>query len=151
MITDLFGAAAGAVWKHFQDMCNIPRPSGHEERIRAHLLDIARGLAASGVTVIYVSHRMSEIFACCDRVSVLRDGKYVATSVVADIDEPTLVEQMIGRRLSTPTAKAADALAESDVFDAVFDESDDDAAPLRFNAIDALDDGTGDDDEWGGA
>ena len=43
MITDLFGAAAGAVWKHFQDMCNIPRPSGHEERIRAHLLDIARG------------------------------------------------------------------------------------------------------------
>ena len=45
----------------------------------------------------------------------------------------------------------ADALAESDVFDAVFDESDDDAAPLRFNAIDALDDGTGDDDEWGGA
>jgi ABC-type sugar transport system ATPase subunit len=77
------------------------------------LLDIARGLAASGVTVIYVSHRMSEIFACCDRVSVLRDGRYVATSVVADIDEPTLVEQMIGRRLSTPTAKAADALAES--------------------------------------
>lgn len=43
MITDLFDAAAGAAWKHFQDICNIPRPSGHEERIRAHLLDIARG------------------------------------------------------------------------------------------------------------
>lgn len=76
------------------------------------LLAIARDLAASGVTVIYVSHRMSEIFACCDRVSVLRDGKYVATSIVADIDEPTLVEQMIGRRLSTPGAKAAEALAD---------------------------------------
>jgi ABC-type sugar transport system ATPase subunit len=75
------------------------------------LLSIARDLAASGVTVIYVSHRMSEIFACCDRVSVLRDGKFVATSVVKDIDEPTLVEQMIGRRLSTPGAKAAEALA----------------------------------------
>jgi ABC-type sugar transport system ATPase subunit len=76
------------------------------------LLAIARDLAASGVTVIYVSHRMSEIFACCDRVSVLRDGRFVATSVVADIDEPTLVEQMIGRRLSTPGAKAAEALAD---------------------------------------
>jgi ABC-type sugar transport system ATPase subunit len=75
------------------------------------LLAITRELAASGVTVIYVSHRMSEIFACCDRVSVLRDGKYVATSVVADIDEPTLVEQMIGRRLTTPGAKSAEALA----------------------------------------
>ncbi len=77
------------------------------------LLGIARDLASSGVTVIYVSHRMSEIFACCDRVSVLRDGRYVATSVVADIDEPTLVEQMIGRRISTPGAKAADALADA--------------------------------------
>lgn len=77
------------------------------------LLEIARDLAASGVTVIYVSHRMSEIFACCDRVSVLRDGKYVATSVVADIDEPTLVEQMIGRRISTPGAKSAEALADA--------------------------------------
>ena len=43
MITELFDTAAGAVWKHFQEMCNIPRPSGHEERIRAHLLEIARG------------------------------------------------------------------------------------------------------------
>lgn len=77
------------------------------------LLAIARDLADSGVTVIYVSHRMSEIFACCDRVSVLRDGRFVATSVVADIDEPTLVEQMIGRRLSTPNAKSAEVLAET--------------------------------------
>lgn len=76
------------------------------------LLAIARDLAAAGVTIIYVSHRMSEIFACCDRVSVLRDGKFVATSTVRDIDEPTLVEQMIGRRLVTPGAKAEEALAD---------------------------------------
>ena len=96
------------------------------------LLDIARDLAASGVTVIYVSHRMSEIFACCDRVSVLRDGKYVATSVVADIDEPTLVEQMIGRRLSTPNAKAAEALAESSGVTHQVDEN----APVRLRVRD---------------
>lgn len=77
------------------------------------LMQITRELADMGLTVIYVSHRMSEIFACCDRVTVLRDGRYVATSAVADIDEPALVEQMIGRRISTPGAKGAAARAEA--------------------------------------
>ncbi len=78
------------------------------------LLAIVRQLAAQGITIIYVSHRMGEIFACCDRVSVLRDGKFVATSRVAEIDEPALVEQMIGRRLSTPTAKVHAGAAAAD-------------------------------------
>jgi ribose transport system ATP-binding protein len=69
------------------------------------LMKITRDLAALGLTIIYVSHRMSEIFTCCDRVSVLRDGQFVATNTVKDIDEPTLVEQMIGRRISTPPSK----------------------------------------------
>lgn len=73
------------------------------------LLGIVRDLAARGITVIYVSHRMGEIFACCDRVTVLRDGKYVATSHIRDIDEPTLVEQMIGRRVVTPAGREIDA------------------------------------------
>ncbi len=70
------------------------------------LMDIARDLAAQGLTIIYVSHRMSEIFTCCDRVSILRDGKFVKTNIVAEIDEPTLVEQMIGRRIQTPPARS---------------------------------------------
>lgn len=81
------------------------------------LMGITRRLAADGLTIIYVSHRMSEIFGCCDRVSVLRDGKYVATNVVAEIDEPTLVEQMIGRRLSTPGAKGSLKAAISELAD----------------------------------
>jgi len=71
----------------------------------SRLMEITRELADMGLTIIYVSHRMSEIFTCCDRVSVLRDGQFVATNVVADIDEPTLVQQMIGRRLKAPRAK----------------------------------------------
>jgi ribose transport system ATP-binding protein len=65
------------------------------------LLAIVRRLASDGITIIYVSHRMGEIFQVCDRVTVLRDGKFVATNVVKDIDEPTLVQQMIGRRIET--------------------------------------------------
>lgn len=65
------------------------------------LIEITRQLARTGLTIVYVSHRMGEIFQVCDRVSVLRDGKFVATSVVKEIDEPALVEQMIGRRIET--------------------------------------------------
>lgn len=73
------------------------------------LMQIVRQLAAKGLTCLYVSHRMSEIFACCDRVTVLRDGKFVATTPIKSLDEPTLVEQMIGRRIMTPP-KRADSL-----------------------------------------
>jgi ABC-type sugar transport system ATPase subunit len=81
------------------------------------LLEITRGLARRGLAVVYVSHRMGEIFAVCDRVTVLRDGRFVATTPVALLDEPTLVEQMIGRRLEAPprgVPGAARARAEGD-------------------------------------
>jgi ABC-type sugar transport system ATPase subunit len=77
------------------------------------LLAIIRRLAAEGITIVYVSHRMGEIFAVCDRVTVLRDGRYIATSRVRDLDEPTLVEQMIGRRLAAPV-RAARRAAETE-------------------------------------
>lgn len=71
------------------------------------LLKIIRQLAAEGLTCIYVSHRMGEIFACCDRATVLRDGKYIATTPIRDLDEQTLVEQMIGRRLEATVRRSA--------------------------------------------
>lgn len=72
------------------------------------LLSIVRQLRDEGLTLLYVSHRMSEIFVACDRVTVLRDGQFVATSNVKDIDEPVLVEQMIGRKV-TGTPRSARA------------------------------------------
>ena len=75
------------------------------------LLRIVRQLAAGGITAIYVSHRMGEIFASCDRVTVLRDGRFVATSRVADISESELVRQMIGRTLDASTRAPAPASA----------------------------------------
>ncbi|HZW08118.1 MAG TPA: ATP-binding cassette domain-containing protein, partial [Phycisphaerales bacterium] len=63
------------------------------------LMAIVRQLASEGLLAIYVSHRMNEIFTCCDRITVLRDGKFVATSVIKEIKEADLVSQMIGRVL----------------------------------------------------
>ena len=64
------------------------------------LYALIASLRARGVTQLYVSHRMSEIFALCDTVTVLRDGQHVATQPVSDITEAVLVRQMIGRDIA---------------------------------------------------
>lgn len=66
-----------------------------------NLFKIIRELKAAGVCIIYVSHRMDEIFRLCDRISVLRDGQYVGTRNAADIDQTELIRMMIGRVLDT--------------------------------------------------
>jgi ABC-type sugar transport system ATPase subunit len=63
------------------------------------LYDLIDRLRKRGVTAIYVSHRMDEIFRLCDAVTVLRDGRHVDTRPIASVDRSTLVEMMIGRRL----------------------------------------------------
>jgi ribose transport system ATP-binding protein len=64
-----------------------------------HLFTIMRDLKAHGVTMIFISHHLEEIFQVCDRITVLRDGHYVGSTAVADTNVDTLVEWMVGRRL----------------------------------------------------
>lgn len=64
------------------------------------LLDIVRNLRAQGVAVIYISHRLEEVEALADRVTVLRDGKMIGTWPVADLDQRQMAELMVGRELS---------------------------------------------------
>jgi len=56
-------------------------------------------LKKSGVTIIYISHRLEEIFSMCDRVSVMRDGELLQTLNVADTNQDELIRLMIGREL----------------------------------------------------
>ena len=63
------------------------------------LFKIIHKLKDDGVTVIYISHRLDEIFEICDRVTVLRDGHYIATKNVADTDKQELISLMVGREL----------------------------------------------------
>ncbi len=64
-----------------------------------HLYALLGRLRDGGVTCVYVSHRMPEIFRLCDTITVLRDGRHVTTQPTATLDEAALVELMIGRRL----------------------------------------------------
>ena len=63
------------------------------ERLRENI----RHLKSKGVTSIYISHDLDEIFRLCDVVTVLRDGRHVATRPVAELDRPSLINLMIGR------------------------------------------------------
>ncbi len=65
------------------------------------LFDIVRRLRERGVSIIYISHRLEEIFTVADRVTVLRDGEHVATKPVAETDEADLVQMMVGRRIES--------------------------------------------------
>lgn len=64
------------------------------------LFDVIRELKAQGVTVIYISHRLEELFEICDRVSILRDGHYIDTVAIENTDKQSLIKQMVGRALS---------------------------------------------------
>ena len=64
------------------------------------LFSIIAKLKAKGVTIIYISHRMEEVFQITERISVLRDGCFVKTINTADTNRPELVKLMVGRELN---------------------------------------------------
>jgi ribose transport system ATP-binding protein len=81
------------------------------------LYEVVGRLKARGVTVIYISHRLKEIFDLCDRVSVLRDGELVATRDTAATAEAELVRLMVGRAVDrdhpASTSRAGDVVLEA--------------------------------------
>lgn len=85
------------------------------------LFRITRQLKENGVTIIYISHRLEEIFELCDRVTVLRDGHYITTLDVPDANEQELIRYMVGRDLGDYPRKQP---AQDDVLLAVSDLSD---------------------------
>jgi ABC-type sugar transport system ATPase subunit len=60
---------------------------------------LIRELRSDGMAVLYISHRLSEIFDLADRATVLRDGQVVGTHLVADLDMTRLIDMMVGRRI----------------------------------------------------
>ncbi|MCL1895260.1 MAG: sugar ABC transporter ATP-binding protein [Clostridiales bacterium] len=63
------------------------------------LFDIMRRIQRGGGTIIYISHRLEEVFEVCDELTVLRDGKSIGTKVVAETNKAELIRMMVGREL----------------------------------------------------
>ena len=63
----------------------------------AIMFDVIRKLKAKGMTIIYISHRMEEIFELSDSITILRDGQTIDTMKTSEINQPMLIEKMVGR------------------------------------------------------
>ncbi len=83
------------------------------EREVARLFRVIRELRAQGVGIIYISHRLEELFEIGDRVTVLRDGENVATHPLAGLDRGQLIRLMVGRELSTVYPKLPARVGET--------------------------------------
>ena len=83
-----------------------------------HLFAVLQRLKSKGATLLYVSHRLPEVFRLCDRVTVLRDGAHVWTRPIGDTNHDDVVRAMVGRDLpprAAPPAAVADAVRALDV------------------------------------
>ena len=70
--------------------------TGKETKI---MFELMRNLSAEGIAIIYISHRLKEITEVCDTVTVLRDGSYVDTKNVSEVNEKAIAELMVGRAI----------------------------------------------------
>ena len=79
----------------------------------AQLFKLIRRLQSEGVTIVYISHRMEEVFELADRVSVLRDGTHVGTRAIAETNETELIALMINRSIEQIYHKESIAIGET--------------------------------------
>lgn len=77
-----------------------------------HLLDTIRRLSAKGITIIYITHKLKEIFAVSDRVTVLRDGKKIETCPIREITNAKVVELMVGKSADAMFTKGPSAIQD---------------------------------------
>jgi ribose transport system ATP-binding protein len=110
-----------------QQMVEIARVLNREARIIAmdepsatltdrelvNLFRLIRRLTERGVGVIYISHRLQEVYDIGDRVTVLRDGRYVGTFRTGELDRPALVRHMVGREVRSGNSRGATAVGET--------------------------------------
>ena len=83
------------------------------------LFGILRSLQQKGVTCIFISHKLSEVFKIADRVTIIRDGKWISTDEVSQLTEDDIITRMVGRELSERYPRVAHAQG-----DVVLDVSD---------------------------
>ncbi len=70
------------------------------EKEEVILFQMIKKLQSQGVSIIYISHKLDEIFQICDEVTILRDGEWIITLPIAEVDKKCIVEHMVGRPLN---------------------------------------------------
>ena len=78
----------------------------------SNLLEIIRRLRSQNVGILYISHKLDEVFAISDQITVLRDGQHISTQPASELDENKLISLMVGRTLSTTRTRTTCATDE---------------------------------------
>lgn len=92
------------------DLIAMDEPtSALTERETEVLFELMRSLKAQGVSIIFISHRLEEVFEVSDRITVLRDGRHIATQPTTELDEDQVVKMMVGRDLGEMYPKGVSA------------------------------------------
>jgi rhamnose transport system ATP-binding protein len=122
------GRLAGELSVADQQVAEIARALNHRSQLiimdeptaalpaeaHEHLFDVVRALREDGTAVVYISHELADVFALCDRVTVMKDGRKVATTATADTTRDEVIRAMVGRPLGEmfpprPPRKASSA------------------------------------------
>ena len=104
---------------------SLPGPDAQQ------LFDILKRLRRGGTSILYVSHRLSELFGLVDRVTVLRDGRHVRTADIADLTPDAIVRDMLGRDLEIHDSVAAEVAGRAPLLE-VSDLKTGNQGPLSF-------------------
>jgi ABC-type sugar transport system ATPase subunit len=99
---------AGAVGVNARMIIFDEPTSSLSSRESEHLFELMGRLKERNVSMAYVSHRMDEIFRICDTITILRDGKYVATEKIAETTRDRVIRQMVGRAVMLTRPKHLD-------------------------------------------
>lgn len=91
--------------------------SSLSRRETENLFTLLKNLRSQGCGLIYISHRMEEIFSLADRVAVLRDGQSVFTGDIAEVDQPILIHHMVGRPLNQLFPPPGNSIKEKNVLE----------------------------------
>jgi ribose transport system ATP-binding protein len=79
------------------------------------LFEIIADLKSKGITILYVSHRLDELFKICDKITILRDGTYIKTADVNDITKDELIKNMVGRDVSAYAVRKKERCVQKEV------------------------------------
>lgn len=108
-------AIAKAVYHH-SNIISLDEPtSSLTTKETQALFDVVRKLKKEGITFLYVSHHLDEIFELCDRASIMRDGQYIQTMDVKNTTEDELIHAMVGRSVSAVASRQRPSQVKNEV------------------------------------
>ncbi len=108
-------AIAKAVYHH-SNIISLDEPTASlTSKETEALFEVVRKLKKEGITFLYVSHHLDEIFQLCDRASILRDGTYIETLNISETSEEELIHAMVGRSVSAVAERLKPSQAKDEV------------------------------------